>query len=61
VLDLDSDRRPELVIGAHGVPGPLGGVYRRATLAILPGARRRADAHRRARPPRAAARPVPTP
>jgi hypothetical protein len=35
VLDLDGDRRPELVIGARGVPGARGSVYRHATLAIL--------------------------
>jgi hypothetical protein len=39
VLDLDGDRRPELVIGARGLPGT-NGVHRRGTLTILPGTRR---------------------
>jgi FG-GAP repeat len=40
LLDVDGDRRPELIIGAHGEPGPRGVDYRRATLAILPTTRR---------------------
>jgi hypothetical protein len=60
LLDLDGDRRPELVVGARGVFAR-SGTYRRGTLTILPGGRHgpRLGGARVLRPPLAGLSPGP--